>query len=76
MAIEPYMPVLANAPKAPIGDIKNRRTAVDGLFNLLMLAWPTMGDVEHEVQTVKAEDEHELQLYYFTKRDPRAQHSL
>ena len=48
-AIEPYMPVLANAPKALIGDIESRRAGVDGLFDLLMPAWPAMDDVEHKV---------------------------
>lgn len=67
-AIEPHLPVLENAPKIPIGEVLQRREAVQGLFDLLMPAWPVVKDVQQKVHTIKSKDDGaEIKLVHFTK---------
>ena len=66
-AIEPYMPVLANAPQLPIGDIKSRREGSTALFDMIMPAWPVITDVEHTQVTVKADDGYQIPFHRFVK---------
>lgn len=67
-ALEPYLPVLQNAPKHPINDVASRKAGVDGLFDLIMPAWPVMDDVTQEVHSVKSDDGFDIPLFHFTKK--------
>lgn len=67
-AIEPYLPILQNAPKFPVGDYASRRAGGEGLFDLIMPAWPEMSDVNQEVHSVKSDDGNfDIPLFHFTK---------
>ena len=62
-AIEPYMPVLSQAPKLDIGDVASRRAGTDALFDMIMPAWPTMSDVEYTSFTVRTDDGFEVPMH-------------
>lgn len=66
-AMEPYMNVLGNAPKHPIGDIANRRKGGDGLFELIMPAWPSQSDVEQSMTSVTTTDGAKIPVTIFRK---------
>lgn len=67
-ALEPYLPILENAPRFPVGDTSSRRPATNGLFDLLMPAWPVMNDVQQEAHTVRSKDgTFDIPLFHFTK---------
>lgn len=68
-ALEPYLPVLKDAPNPPIGDWSSRRPATNGLFDLIMPNWPVMTDVQQEPHTVKSKDgNYDIPLFHFTKK--------
>lgn len=67
-AIEPYMPILSQAPKLEIGDVASRRRGTDGLFDLIMPAWPVTTDVEYTAFSVKAEDGFKIPVHRLVKK--------
>ncbi|KAF2719274.1 hypothetical protein K431DRAFT_321819 [Polychaeton citri CBS 116435] len=68
-AIEPYIPILSQAPKASIGDVTSRRANLDGLFDMLMEHWPEVDDVERSNFTVQSSDGHSVPVHKFVPTD-------
>ncbi|KAK5165948.1 uncharacterized protein LTR77_008872 [Saxophila tyrrhenica] len=57
----------ANPPKSPAGDVKGRREALDGMFDMLADQGPKISGVESKDFTTKTSDGHEMILRWYTK---------
>ena len=67
-ALEPYIDILSKAPKLEVGDVTSRRAGVDGLFDLIMPAWPTTSDVEYISFTVKTQNGFDIPVHRLVKK--------
>ncbi|OCL03486.1 hypothetical protein AOQ84DRAFT_347687 [Glonium stellatum] len=69
VAIQPLLPLIASAPKPPVGDTATRREIVRAQFGTAGNQVSSPKDVEISIHHIKANDSHEFPIYHFQKKN-------